>query len=172
MKYLIILLALIHGAQAQISTSGPFFNPTSPVPIGGATPNTGAFTSISISGSGASLSIGPNTSTSTQISFNNGRGVVGVDSSNTILVGGSGKGLNLYVNASTVAAGFDSSGNLTLVGTITKPGGVSPIVTTNTAITSGAGAGAGTILNAPTSGNPTKWIPINDNGTTRYLPAW
>jgi hypothetical protein len=22
------------------------------------------------------------------------------------------------------------------------------------------------------AGNPTKWIPINDNGTTRYLPAW
>lgn len=32
--------------------------------------------------------------------------------------------------------------------------------------------GAGTITNAPAAGNPTKWIPINDNGTTRYIPAW
>ena len=39
-------------------------------------------------------------------------------------------------------------------------------------LTNGSGAGAGTITNAPVAGNPTKWIPINDNGTTRYIPAW
>lgn len=44
--------------------------------------------------------------------------------------------------------------------------------TTTVALTNGAAAGAGTITNAPASGNPTKWIPINDNGTTRYIPAW
>jgi hypothetical protein len=38
--------------------------------------------------------------------------------------------------------------------------------------TDGAGAQAGTITNSPTAGNPTKWIPIDDNGTTRYIPAW
>jgi hypothetical protein len=36
----------------------------------------------------------------------------------------------------------------------------------------GAGASAGTMTNAPAAGNPTKWIPIDDNGTTRYIPAW
>lgn len=36
----------------------------------------------------------------------------------------------------------------------------------------GAAAGEGTLLNAPAAGNPTKWIPIDDNGTIRYLPAW
>jgi hypothetical protein len=40
------------------------------------------------------------------------------------------------------------------------------------ALTTGAGAGAGTITNAPSAGNPTKWIKINDNGTTRAIPAW
>ncbi len=40
------------------------------------------------------------------------------------------------------------------------------------AITNGAGAAAGTLLTAPAAGNPTKWIPIDDNGTTRYIPAW
>jgi len=36
----------------------------------------------------------------------------------------------------------------------------------------GAGANVGTLNNAPTAGDPTKWIPIDDNGTTRYIPTW
>jgi hypothetical protein len=56
--------------------------------------------------------------------------------------------------------------------TVTVPGGTTPVLTTTASITSGAGSGAGTLTNAPTAGNPTKWIPINDNGTTRYIPAW
>lgn len=40
------------------------------------------------------------------------------------------------------------------------------------AMTDGAAAQAGTLLNAPTVGNPTKWIPFDDNGTTRFIPAW
>jgi len=43
---------------------------------------------------------------------------------------------------------------------------------TSAALADGAGASAGTLANAPAVGNPTKWIPINDNGTTRYIPAW
>lgn len=38
--------------------------------------------------------------------------------------------------------------------------------------TSGSGANTATLTNSPVSGNPTKWIQINDNGTTRYIPAW
>lgn len=53
-----------------------------------------------------------------------------------------------------------------------RGGGAQAIVRTTAAITSGAGAGAGTLTNAPSAGNPTCWIPINDNGTTRYIPAW
>jgi len=40
------------------------------------------------------------------------------------------------------------------------------------AFADGAGAQAGTLTNAPAIGNPTKWISIDDNGTTRYIPAW
>jgi hypothetical protein len=54
---------------------------------------------------------------------------------------------------------------------IKVPGG-GQLIQTSTALTNGAGAGAGTITNAPAAGNPTKWIGINDNGTTRYIPAW
>lgn len=44
--------------------------------------------------------------------------------------------------------------------------------TTTVALTNGAAAQTATMTNGPTAGNPTKWIPINDNGTTRYIPSW
>ncbi len=50
--------------------------------------------------------------------------------------------------------------------------GSTTLLTSSVALTNGAAAQAGTLLNGPTAGNPTKWIPINDNGTTRYIPAW
>ena len=56
-------------------------------------------------------------------------------------------------------------------GVLTTIGGAT-FHTTSSALTNGAGVAAGTLLNAPAAGNPTKWIGINDNGTTRYIPAW
>lgn len=41
-----------------------------------------------------------------------------------------------------------------------------------TAWNNGAAGNTGTLTNAPAAGNPTKWLPIDDNGTTRYIPAW
>lgn len=43
---------------------------------------------------------------------------------------------------------------------------------TATALTDGAGAQVATLTNGPSAGNPTKWIAIDDNGTTRYIPTW
>ncbi|MEK6346366.1 MAG: hypothetical protein V4764_02740 [Burkholderia sp.] len=40
------------------------------------------------------------------------------------------------------------------------------------ALTDSSGTQTATLTNAPVSGNPTKWIPINDNGTIRYAPTW
>lgn len=39
-------------------------------------------------------------------------------------------------------------------------------------LVSGAGAGAGTLTNAPSAGNPSFWMPIQINGNTRYIPCW
>jgi hypothetical protein len=57
--------------------------------------------------------------------------------------------------------------------------GISDAVTINTskiklpaAVTNGAAAALGTLANAPVVGNPTKWLAVDDNGTTRYIPAW
>lgn len=46
------------------------------------------------------------------------------------------------------------------------------LLETTAALTNGAAAATGTLLNAPAAGNPTKWVAINDNGTTRYIPTW
>lgn len=46
------------------------------------------------------------------------------------------------------------------------------LIRTNTALTGGGTGNAPTLTSGPVNGNPTKWIPIDDNGTTRYIPAW
>jgi len=81
--------------------------------------------------------------------------------------------LNGGANKLTIAAAgsVTVTGTLTVSSTITTLGGAT-FHTTSSALTNGAGAGSGTLLNAPAAGNPTKWIGINDNGTTRYIPAW
>ncbi len=50
--------------------------------------------------------------------------------------------------------------------------GFAEMIGTTTAYTNNAAAALGTLANAPVAGNPTKWIPINDNGTIRNIPAW
>jgi hypothetical protein len=51
-------------------------------------------------------------------------------------------------------------------------GNIAALIKTSVNMNNGAGAMAGTLLNAPTAGNPAKWVPINDNGTVRYVPTW
>lgn len=60
----------------------------------------------------------------------------------------------------------------TFLGTSVPKHGGNQLIQTSAALTNNAAAAAGTLLNAPIAGNPTKWIPINDNGTIRNIPAW
>ena len=46
------------------------------------------------------------------------------------------------------------------------------LIKSSATLSSNAGAGAGTLTNAPTAGDPTKWVAVSDNGTTRYIPTW
>ena len=66
------------------------------------------------------------------------------------------------------AADFSASMKLTDLYTTNA----SFLIRAGTTLTNGAGSSAGTLTNAPGVGNPTKWIGIDDNGTTRYIPAW
>jgi hypothetical protein len=75
-------------------------------------------------------------------------------------------------NAQKVIVGSDPGGTdrLRVNGALTIND--TSLIRTKTSFTNGAAAAAGTLLNAPAAGNPTKWIPVDDNGTTRYIPAW
>jgi hypothetical protein len=70
----------------------------------------------------------------------------------------------------TPVIGAATGTSLALTGGITT--GTGTLHTSSVALTNGAAAAAGTLANAPAAGNPTKWIPIDDNGTIRYIPSW
>jgi len=69
----------------------------------------------------------------------------------------------------TTVADISSTG-LAVTGSLTTSS--TTLHTSSVSLTNGAAAALGTLTNAPTAGNPTKWIPIVDNGTTRYIPCW
>lgn len=46
------------------------------------------------------------------------------------------------------------------------------LIASSSTLSNGAGASTGTLNNAPAATDPTKWVAIDDNGTTRYVPAW
>ena len=79
----------------------------------------------------------------------------------------------------TISAG-GADGDIALVasgtGTIDVTGQIvmnqPQLARSSVAYTNNAGAQVATLNNGPTAGNPTKWIPINDNGTIRNIPAW
>lgn len=148
-----------------------------PGTIGGTTPGSATFTTVTTTGNvtvrGNVVQIGPNAAVA-----GNGGNVRLNDDTATLrwLMGLLGTAGATSWSLRDVVAGLDritvnAAGQATFGIGITVPGGAQ-FLTTNTALTNGAGAGAGTITNAPAAGNPTKWIGINDNGTIRYIPAW
>jgi hypothetical protein len=70
------------------------------------------------------------------------------------------------------SGGTVSVAGAVVVGTDIYTGNTAFLHRTTAALANGAGAGGGTLTNAPSAGNPTKWVPISDNGTTRYIPTW
>lgn len=106
-------------------------------------------------------------------------GVVGgiAHNSTTGLQGGSAGQFYHFTAAQNTYLGNFTAGTAAIVGTTvvltsTLTINDSKILKTNTNFTNGAAAAVGTLLNAPAAGDPTKWIPIDDNGTTRFIPAW
>lgn len=99
--------------------------------------------------------------------------MLGINSGNTVYLGSvdTSDVTTMFINLSGVnRISIDTTG-MTIVGDVTTAGGA-VLHKTTAALTNGAGAGAGTLMNAPAAGNPTKWVAINDSGTTRYIPTW
>ena len=83
------------------------------------------------------------------------------------IVGGSVNGLAIRNSGNTV-----DNLQMTDAGNLIIKAASGALVQTATALTNNAAAQIATITNGPTAGNPTKWIPINDNGTVRNIPVW
>ena len=151
----------------------------SPGAIGGTTPGSGAFTTFTTIGKGSvatvtqngQLSIGANSAANAALDIQDAN-TGGQEWKIGPGVGtGSATEFNFYnATSSAVLAKLSSTGGLTLTAGITT--GSTTLHATSVALTNGAAANTGTLTNAPAAGNPTKWVPINDNGTTRYIPAW
>jgi hypothetical protein len=105
--------------------------------------------------------------TDAQTKLNNSAGLAAAVSDET------GTGVVVFNNTPTLITpvlGAATGTSVTLTGDITT--GTGTLHRTSVALTNGAAAAAGTLANAPIAGNPTKWVPINDNGTIRYIPCW
>ena len=82
--------------------------------------------------------------------------------------------------ATTCSSTLAVTGATTLTGLLTANGGITVVggnalLTTNTDLTGNGGSNSATMYyntDSPVAGEPTKWIAINDNGITRYIPTW
>lgn len=76
--------------------------------------------------------------------------------------------------SNSTVLGVDDTGQLVQIDAVNglKIVGDTTMIHTGTAWANGAAAAAGTLNNAPAAGDPTKWIPVDDNGTVRHIPAW
>lgn len=109
-------------------------------------------------GRGANYAMGPLGGSTNCVYLRNGTG------SGTLPTGGG----YFYVTGGNLhwvsSGGYDC--------TLTPAAGQLAATVTGAPYANGAGVAAATLTNAPAAGDPTKWIPIDDNGTTRYIPAW
>ena len=81
----------------------------------------------------------------------------GLTAGSNIAITSAAGGITIATTAAITADLTNNTGNL---------------IDSSVGLTNGAGANIATLTNSPVTGNPTKWIPIDDNGTTRYIPAW
>lgn len=92
---------------------------------------------------------------------------------------------NIIFTGSSGGVFINGGGNFVTIGTslinANSPVSVNGTVFTNDAtfalrskasMNDGSAGNLGTLGNAPAAGNPTKWVPYDDNGTTRFIPMW
>jgi hypothetical protein len=97
----------------------------------------------------------------------NGSRSTGAGTSGDIIfqTGGTGAGATAQ-NALVAALTIKGATQLVYTNSATQ------ILGSKTTITGGSTGNVPTLSAGPVTGNPTKWLPYDDNGTTRYIPAW
>lgn len=113
---------------------------------------------------------------------NVGKADFGIDGGGGGLITGSAAGdWNQFTRGGRIL--FSTDSGITLMAELTAAGALkvhgpiyqreaAALLHAETALNDGAGAATATLTNAPAATNPTKWIPIDDAGVTRYIPAW
>jgi hypothetical protein len=173
---------------------------TTPGAIGGTTPSTGAFTTLSGT-SALTLGVAGPTGTAGTVVLKNATNaftttivpsvvtasrqlnlplITGTDTVAVLGLAQTFSGNNTFSGTVSCGSTLAVSSTTTMTGLLTANGGITVVggtnlLTTNTALTdqsSSQTASLGNVSNAPVPGDPTKWIAINDNGTTRYIPTW
>ena len=132
-------------------------------------------------GVGTAVALGFNTTNSVGSETSVSKGGIGWTRNN---IQGVGYG-SLFARSNTDTSSFTTSdevlrwqngtvlifGELQLTSTV-QVGSGAYLIKSSVAFANGAAGNSATLTNAPAAGNPTKWIAISDNGTTRYIPAW
>lgn len=115
-------------------------------------------------GFGAAIQAQPGSAGTPSINFGNATtGIYG--DATSIRFSFAGNNRITFLNSGNVAF----SGNLSCAQLQT---GVTTFLSSSVSLSNNAGTSVGTLTNAPSVGNPTKWIQITDNGTPRYIPCW
>ena len=170
---------------------------TTPGAIGGTTASTGAFTTLSGT-STLTLGVAGPTGTAGTVVLKNATNAFTTTIVPSVVTASQQLNLPLITGTDTVAvlgltqtftgnktfSGTVSCGSTlavssttTMTGRLTANGGItvvggSVLLTTNSALSDNSQSNTATLTNSPGSGNPAKWISINDHGTARYIPTW
>ena len=79
----------------------------------------------------------------------------------------------LILNQSVLAVEYNGSTEMLRIDNVgVRTNQATAILHSETTITGGGTGSAPTLTSGPVAGNPTKWLPYDDNGTTRYIPSW
>lgn len=74
------------------------------------------------------------------------------------------------ININHINGGNNISTTPTITATIVDD--TSNLISSSATLSDSSGSSIGMLTNAPSAGNPSKWITIDDNGTARYIPTW
>ena len=135
----------------------------------GALTITGALTTGAISSAAGSFSGILSLNSTNYHTVNSLRFLRSIADFNVLFLGPNGLNINNQADDAGIAS-FTSTG-LAVTGSITSSDTATLIKKSGT-LANGAAAQVGTLTNAPSAGNPTKWVAIDDNGTTRHIPCW
>lgn len=154
------------GARSNLGLGSMATQNANAVAITGGTAALTGASSVTTSGLNNSLAVSDNGGSGAHVLLSN----TGATNPNKYLRSRAGNLELINSGYTSIIMTVSDVGALSVSGLLT--GGSSTLVASSVALANGAAASTATLTNAPTAGNPTKWVPINDNGTTRYIPAW